>query len=187
MTENRKPRLVLVAGVYENEDQAHRVVERLIENEFPMDRISLLQRTGGTGDDMLGLSFHDSGERIRAWGKQGAFWGGLWGLLGAATGLFVLPGAGALVAAGPIIEMLGSALVGAAAGGAAMAGAAVVEELVSALHAAGIPDEYLQELHDDILGGKPMVLLHCKPDDEACLHALDRTLALKVREIPVWL
>jgi len=186
MTDNRSPRLTLVAAVFEDENQARRAVERLIENDFPMDRISLLHHARGSGDDMLGISFHDSGERIRTWGGQGAFWGALWGLLGAASGLFLLPGAGALMAAGPIIEMLGSALIGAAAGGTVMAGAAVVEELVSALHAAGIPEEHLQELHDDIMSGHPLVLLHCPPDDEDCRHALDDSGARKLREIPVW-
>ncbi len=186
MSEEKQPRLVLVAAVFGNETQAQRAVERLIENDFPMDRISLLHHNRGSGDDMLGISFHTNGERIRAWGKQGAFWGALWGLLGAASGLFVLPGAGALMAAGPIIEMLGSALVGAAAAGTVMAGAAVVEELASALHSAGIPEERLQELHDDIMSGHPLVLLHCPPGDEACRHALDGSGAQKLREIPVW-
>jgi len=186
MTEERQPRLVLVAGIYEDEKQAERAVRHLIDNDFPMDRISLLHHAGGGGDDMLGISFHDTGERIRAWGKQGLLWGGLWGLLGAATGLFVLPGAGALMAAGPIIEMLGSALVGAAAAGTVMAGAAVVEELVSALHSAGVPEEHLQELHDDIMSGHPLVLLHCQPEDESCRHALEGTGAIRMREIPIW-
>ena len=110
-------RLVLVVGVYANEARAQQLVEKLIHEDYPMDRISLLSRAGGSGDDMLGVTYHDTGDRMKAWGKHGAFWGAIWGLLAGASGMFVLPGLGPLLVAGPIVEALGAAFAGAAVAG----------------------------------------------------------------------
>ena len=37
----------LIAAVFDRPEQAHPLVEQLIENDFPMDRISILHRAGG--------------------------------------------------------------------------------------------------------------------------------------------
>jgi hypothetical protein len=187
MKEAGKPRAVLVAAVYENDAKAYEVVERMIREDYAMDRISVLRRAGGEGDDMLGVSFHDSKERIKTWGKQGLFWGGLWGLLASAAGMFVFPGVGPLLMAGPIIEMLGAALAGAAITGSAMAGAAVISELASALHSAGVPEEHIETLHEAIMQGRTLVLLHCHPEEQQdCEQRLQHTGALREMTIPVW-
>ncbi len=91
MNENTSPHLVLACGIFDDEAAASRVVEKLIEDDFPMDQLSLLHRSGGSGDDMLGLAFTNTEERVKVWGEHGAAWGALWGLLAGATGLFMLP------------------------------------------------------------------------------------------------
>jgi len=187
MSKANQVALVLAVAMYTNDDKAYQVVERLIANDFPMDKISVLRRASGEGDDLLGVSFHDSRERIKTWGRHGLFWGGLWGLLASAAGVFVLPGVGPLLMAGPIIEMLGAALAGAAISGTAMAGAAVITELASALHSAGVPEQHIDELHDAIMQGKTLVILHCAPSQERdCQHHLHNTGAEKELLIPIW-
>ena len=79
---NHKVNHKLVIGIYPNEEMATRATGRLIDEDFPADEISLLQKSGGSGDDALGLTYSSSGERMKIWGEQGALWGGLWGLLG---------------------------------------------------------------------------------------------------------
>jgi len=160
---HQKARMVLVVGTYDKESKATRAVERLIEKDFQADRISLLHKSGGLGDDMLGLSYSNTEERMKVWGEHGALWGALWGLLAGATGMFIFPGIGALMAAGPIVEALGGAIAGAALGGGAMAGAAAVTELASALHRIGIPETELAAIHTDIEKGRFIVILHCAP------------------------
>ncbi len=162
---HEQPRLTLAVGVFKNKDQANQLVARLIKEDFPSDRISVLHRSGGSGDDMLGISYSNAGERMKVWGEHGAFWGGLWGLLAGATGLFVLPGIGPLLAAGPIVEALGGAIAGAALTGGAMAGAAALTELAGALHRMGIPDDSLEEIHAAIEAGAYVVILHCAPEE----------------------
>jgi hypothetical protein len=167
-------RLVLVVGVYASQARAQQLVEKLIHDNFPMDQISLLSRVGGAGDDMLGVTYHDTGERMKAWGKHGAFWGAVWGLLASASGMFVLPGLGPLLVAGPIVEALGAAIAGAAVAGGSMAGAAAVSQLASALHRIGIPEAELEQIETAIEAGQYVVILHCAPG-ESEKHA--RTLA----------
>ena len=162
--EHQKVRKILVIGTYDSETKATSAVEKLIEKDFPADQISLLHKSGGTGDDILGLTYSDTSERVKVWGEHGAFWGALWGLLAGATGMFVFPGVGALMAAGPIVEVLGGVVAGATLGGGAMAGAAAVTELASALHRIGIPETELATIHDDIEKGRFVVILHCGPE-----------------------
>lgn len=182
----RTARLVLAVGVYDSEAKATRVIEKLIEEDFPADRLSLLRKSGGAGDDMLGLAYTGGGERVKVWGEHGAAWGALWGLLAGATGLFVLPGVGPLLAAGPIVEALGGAIAGAAVAGGAMAGAAVLAEFASALHKIGIPKSEIEEIRGAIERGNYVVILHCAPDEaEHCAMRLGWAGAESVQVMPV--
>jgi uncharacterized membrane protein len=187
-TENpsRKARLVLAVGVFDTEDKATRVIEKLIEEEFPADRLSLLRKTGGMGDDMLGLAYTNTAERVKAWGEHGAIWGALWGLLAGATGLFVLPGIGPLLAAGPVVEALGGAIAGAAVAGGSMAGAAALSQLASALHRIGIPEADIELIHRAIESGHYVVILHCEPNQaDHCAMRLGWAGADPVTVVPV--
>ncbi len=162
-TLKEQPRLDLLIGVFDNEKQAESLVERLIGEEFPPDRLSVLHKGGGLGDDILGIAFDSAGDRIKAWTGQGALWGGLLGLLAGASGLFVLPGLGALMAAGPIVEALAGAVAGTLIGSGGMAGAAALGQLASALHHIGIPEDQLKQLHQWVDQGRVVVILHLDP------------------------
>jgi hypothetical protein len=186
IAETHAERLDLVIGVYDHEDKATQVVEKLVQQDFPADRLSLLHKNGGLGDDMLGIACSSGDQRIKAWGEQGALWGGLWGLLAGATGMFVIPGFGGLLAAGPIVEAIGGAIAGSALGGGTMAGAAALTQLGSALHATGIPEQELQEIHDHIEAGQVVVILHCAAQEKAdCVKLLRQQGANPLYEIPI--
>jgi len=156
----------LVAAVFGDARHAQEVVEQLIAQDFPMDQVSLLHRAGGHGDDFLGLAYDSEGERIRVWGQQGAFWGALGGLIAGVSGLLLVPGVGPLLVAGPIIDMLA----GAATGAGLMAGAATLTRVSIALHRMGIPESKLEELHQAIMDGKTLLILHCGDDDPQTWH-----------------
>lgn len=180
-----------VAAVFDHDDAAVRCVEQLIAHDFPMDRISLLRRASGMGDDPIGVVYNTRGERMKVWGEHGAFWGAVWGLLAGAVGLFVLPGIGPLVVAGPIIDALTGAIAGATLTGGVMAGAAALTQLAQALHHAGLPHEDIEALHQYILDGDTLVLLHCSAD-EAARHAYRlgntdaRDVRILKRQTPAW-
>lgn len=154
----REKNRVLVA-VYPDEEKADVVVKALIDKGFQMDLISVLGKMHAVGDDTLGIYKLNAGERMKAWGKQGAFWGGLWGALAGAAGLFVIPGVGAVAATGFIVEAIVGGIGGAAAGAGTMAGAAALSQLSVALHRSGIPEQEIQALHKAIEDGKYVLML----------------------------
>ena len=153
----------ILIAVFSEQLTAQRAVERLIEKDAPMDSISILGRAGASGDDPLGIYYGGVGERVKAWGAHGAFWGGLWGLLAGAAGLFVVPGLGAILAAGPVVEAIAGALAGATLTSGVMAGAAAVSELAIALHRMGVPKERLAALQRAVEQGRYVVLVRCAP------------------------
>lgn len=160
----------LLVAVFRDHDGAARAVERLIERDFPMDGISLLGREESAGDDVLGIYYVGVGERMKAWAGQGAFWGGLWGALASAAGMFLIPGLGAVFAVGPVVEALAAVAASAAVAGGAMAGAAAISQLAVALHRMGVPEERLQSYHDAIDKGHYVVLLRCSDPREVERH-----------------
>lgn len=161
----------LLVAVFHGHDSALQAVQRLIDRDFPPDRLSILGKTEAHGDDVLGISYHGVGDRMKSWGVHGAFWGGLWGLLMTATGVFVFPGLGAVFAIGPVVEILAGAATGAAVAGSAMAGAAAVSQLAVALHRMGVPEERLAHYHQAIDDGRYVILAICgSAEQEQQLH-----------------
>ena len=178
--------LVLAIGIYSREEKALQIIEKLIKEDFPADRLSLLRKAGGTGDDMLGLAYTNTAERVKAWGKHGVVWGVLWGMLAGATGLFVLPGIGPLLAAGPMVEALGGAIAGGTVTGGAMAGAAALTQLASALHRIGVPTSAIEQIHQAIETDHYVVILHCDPEQAShCTMRLGAAGADSVISIPI--
>jgi len=150
-----------VAAVFTGSKPAAAIIQTMIEEDFPMDQLSMLHRAGGQGDDILGISYHNEKERLKIWGAEGAALGSLAGLAAGAAGLFLLPGIGPVLIAGPLIDVIAGTTVGA---GLMSAGAAMTH-LSIAFNRIGIPDDKLQILHQAIMDGKTVVLIHCGQDD----------------------
>ena len=64
------------------------------------------------------LGFYTSGDRMKFWAGQGAFFGSLWGML-LGNALFFHPAIGPVIVMGPLVAWIAGALEGAAVGGAA--------------------------------------------------------------------
>lgn len=152
-----------VGAVFNNPDDAQTQVEAMIIHDFPMDQVSILHRAGGQGDDFLGIAYTNEKERFKVWGTKGALWGSLGGLLASATGLFLLPGIGPVLIAGPLIN----AVVGGAIGAGLMTTGAAATHLSIALRRLGIPEDKLAILHQAIMDDKIVLLMHCGDDDPA--------------------
>jgi hypothetical protein len=150
-----------VGAVFDNPDHARVTVEDMIRHNFPMDQVSILHRAGGQGDDFLGISYSSEKERFKVWGAQGAFWGALGGLLAGAAGLLFVPGIGPVLAAGPLLD----AVAGAAVGAGLMTAGAAATHLSIALRRLDIPQDKLEILHQAVMEGKTLVLIHCGSDD----------------------
>jgi len=150
-----------VGAVFANPDDAHAVVKEMINHGFVMDQVSILCKAGGMGDDFLGIAYTDEKERFRVWGTQGALWGSVGGLLASAAGLLLLPGIGPVFVAGPLID----AIAGAAVGAGIMTTGAVATHLTIAMRRIGIPANKLDLLHQAIMNGDTVLLMHCGYDD----------------------
>jgi hypothetical protein len=70
---------------------------------------------------------------MKYWGKVGAFWGGFWGLL-FGSALFIIPGLGPILVAGPLVAWIVAGLEGAVEVGALGA-------LGAGLYSIGIPKD----------------------------------------------
>ncbi len=86
-----------------------------------MRTVSIIAKEYHTDEQVVG--YYNTGDRMKRWGKIGAFWGGFWGLL-FGSAFFVIPGLGPLLMAGPVIAWIVGALEGAVVvGGVGVVGA----------------------------------------------------------------
>jgi hypothetical protein len=168
----QETRRTVLMAFYPDAEQAEAGLKTLMSEDVPMDRVSLLGRASSSGDDPLGVYYPNVGERMQGWGKMGAFWGGLWGLLTGAAGMFLVPGLGPLLAGGPVVQALVGAAGGAAVTGGVMAGAGAASELTVAIHRMGVPDERLEETRARLARGEHLLMLIAAADESEGWNAL---------------
>jgi hypothetical protein len=68
-----------VVAVYETHGQAENAVKDLQEGGIDMKSLSIAAKDTHTDEHVVG--YYNAGDRMKYWGKMGAFWGGFWGLL----------------------------------------------------------------------------------------------------------
>jgi hypothetical protein len=91
--------------------EAEEAVKELQRAGIDMRKLSIVGK--GTHTDEHVVGYYNSGDRMKYWGKTGAFWGGFWGLL-FGSAFFAIPGIGPVLAAGPVVGWIVAALEGAA-------------------------------------------------------------------------
>ena len=113
-----------VAAVFAHHNEADKAVRKLADSGFPIKQLSVIGKGYHTEEKVIG--FYNTGDRVKFWGKLGAFWGGLWGLL--SGGLYMaVPVVGPVVVIGHFAVMVLAAIEGAAVfGGVSALGAALV-------------------------------------------------------------
>ena len=87
-----------LVAVYESHNEAEKAVKELQKSGFDMKKLSIVGKDYHTEEHVVG--YYSTGDRMKYWGKLGAFWGGLWGFL-FGTAFFFVPGIGPIVVAGP--------------------------------------------------------------------------------------
>ncbi len=100
----------MVVAVYETHGQAELAVKELQKSGFDMQKLSIVAKNPHAEEHVVG--FYNTGDRVKQWGSNGAFWGGMWGLLFGSAFLAV-PGLGPLLVAGPLVGWIVGALEGA--------------------------------------------------------------------------
>ena len=137
-------------AVYADHMDAETAIKALQHGGFDMRKLSIIGADYHSEEDVVG--YYNTGDRMRSWGKRGAFWGGIWGLLFGAA-FFAVPGIGPLVAAGPIVAAIVSVLEGAAVIGA-------LGVVGAALTGIGVPRDSVLEYQTQVKAGKFLVVAH---------------------------
>ena len=140
----------VAVAVYGTHDEAETAIKDLQKAGFDMKNLSIAGRDYHTDEHVVG--YYNAGDRMKSWGKKGAFWGGIWGwLFGSA--FFMVPGFGPLLLGGPIVGWFLAAMEGAiVVGGLGVFG--------GALASLGIPEDSVLEYETALKADKFVVIAH---------------------------
>jgi uncharacterized membrane protein len=147
----------VAVAIYNTHDEAEQAVKTLAQAGFDMQKLSIVGKDYHTEEHVVG--YYNTGDRMKAWGKIGAFWGGVWGLLFGAA-FFIIPGLGPVVLAGPLV----AALVGALEGAVVVGG---LTALGAALASLGIPRDSIVQYETAIKAEKFLVIAHGTQEEVA--------------------
>lgn len=139
-----------IVAIYGTHEEAEKAVRKLQVSGFDMHNLSIVGKDYQTEENVVG--YYTTGDRVKAWGKTGAFWGGLWGLL-FGSAFFFVPAIGPLFAAGPVVAWIVGALEGAVVIGGGSA-------LAAALYSIGIPKDDVLKYETQIKLGKYLLITH---------------------------
>jgi hypothetical protein len=137
-------------AVYGTHQEAEAAVKELQTSGFDMKKLSIIGRDYHTEENVVG--YYNTGDRMKYWGKMGAFWGGLWGVLFGAA-FFWVPGIGQILVAGPLV----SAIVGGLEGAALLGG---LDAIGAGLYSIGIPKDSILQYQTALKANKFVVVAH---------------------------
>ena len=139
-----------VVAIYKSHAEAEAAVKELQHSGFDMKKLSIVGRDQHTEEHVVG--YYNAGDRMKYWGKMGAFWGGMWGwLFGSA--FFLVPGIGPLLVAGPLVGWIVAALEGAVVVGG-------VSALGAGLYSQGILKDSILKYETALKTDKFIVIAH---------------------------
>jgi hypothetical protein len=139
-----------VVAVYETHFGAEEAVKELQRAGVDMRTLSIVGKGSHTDEHVVG--YYNTGDRMKYWGKTGAFWGGFWGLL-FGSAFFAIPGLGAVLVAGPLVAWIVGALEGAAVfGGLSAIGAG--------LYGMGVPKDSVLQYEMALKTDKFLLMVH---------------------------
>jgi len=146
-----------VVAIYNTHTKAEAAIKEFQKVGFDLRKLSIVGKDYHTEEQVAG--YYTTGDRMKYWGKLGAFWGGLWGFLFGA-GVFLIPGLGPIVAAGPLVSWIVGALEGAVVVGGLSA-------LGAGLYSIGIPPDKIVKFETAVKSGKYLLIAHGTVDDIA--------------------
>jgi uncharacterized membrane protein len=144
-------------AVYATHDEADAAIKSLQKSGFDMKKLSIVGKDFQTEEHAIG--YYNTGDRVKFWGKKGAFWGGLVGIL-FSSAFLVIPVVGHLIVLGPLVSSIIGGLEGAAVVGGTSA-------LFGALAGLGIPKDTVVQYENDVKAGKFLVLAQGTPEEVA--------------------
>lgn len=160
-----------VVAVYTLHPDAENAINLLKKNNFNIKNVAIVGQGDQTEERVVG--YYTTSDRIKHWGKHGAFWSGMFVLL-AGSAVFAIPGVGLVMVAGSavpwIVGVLDTAL-------GALETAVVVgglSALGAALYSRGIPKDSALKYENTVKDGKFLLIAHGTRDE---VEAARRILA----------
>ena len=142
--------LSAVVALYKTQGGAEEAIRALQRVGFDLQKLSIIGKDYSA--EKAAVGYYATGDRMKALGKSGAFWDGMWErLFGSAV--FLLPGFGPLLAAGPVVSWIVGALEGPAATGGLSA-------LGMGLFSLGISQDSALEYESQLNAGKYVIIAH---------------------------
>ena len=155
-----------VVAVYPDHSSAENAINELKKSDFNIKKLAIVGQAYHTEDQVVG--YYTAGDRMKHWGKMGAFWGGLWGLL-VGSAFFIIPGIGPVIVAGSAVAWIVGALESAVVVGGLSA-------LGAGLYSMGIPKDSVLKYESSIKAGKYVLIAHGTPEEvESARRILDNT------------
>jgi len=146
-----------VIAVYDNHSAAEDAVKELQKSGFDMKKLSVVGKDYHTDEQVVG--YYNAGDRMKYWGKWGAFWGGFWGLL-FGSAFFWVPAIGPVLVGGPLVAWIVAGLENAlVVGGLSAIGAG--------LYSIGIPKDSIVTYETAIKAGQYLIVAHGTSDEVA--------------------
>lgn len=141
---------------------AETAVKKLNAAGFEMKHLSVVGKGCHTDEKVVG--FYNVGDRVKFWGTQGAFWGGLWGLF--FGGLFMaVPVVGQLV----VLGYLGAIAISAIETAVMVGG---LSALGAALYSIGIPKDSVIQYETALKADIFLVMAHGTAEEMARAKAI---------------
>ena len=151
-----------VVAVFAHHRDAEDAVRKLAGGGFDMTHFSIVGQ--GFHSDEKVVGFYTTGDRIKFWGKNGAFWGGIWSLF--FGGIFLtIPVIGPVMVLGHLAAMVVAAVEGAILVGGLSA-------LGAALFSIGIPKDSVIEYEETVKTDRYLVVAHGSADEMARAKAV---------------
>jgi len=139
-----------VVAVYLTHTEADEAVKELQRCGVDMHQLSIIGKGYHTDEHAVG--YYNTGDRMKYWGKTGAFWGGFWGLL-FGSAFFAIPGLGPILVAGPLVAWIVAALEGAVVVGGLSA-------LGAGLYSIGIPKDSIVKYETALKTDQFLLIVH---------------------------
>ena len=155
LTNNKLAENTAVVGIYSSHTAAEASIKALQGSGFDMKKLSIVGKDYHTEEHVVG--YYNTGDRMKVWGKLGAFWGGLWGLL-FGSAMFFVPGIGPLLVFGPLVGWIVGVLEGAVVVGGLSA-------LGAALYGIGIPKDSIMQYETALKSDQFLVIAHGTTDE----------------------
>ena len=148
-----------VVASYRNHTDAEEAVRRLSAGGLPINQISIIGRNFETHEDIQG--FYRPADAALEGAEQGAWFGGIFGLMLGAMGFFILPVVGGLMIIGPLAGLVAGAIGGAGVGA-----------LINGLVMMGIPQDQALKYQERLQAGEFLVVLHGSESETARAHEI---------------